>query len=193
MDMRLTKNDPLIVIDVQKAFFNPAWGNRNNPNAEENIDKLIRHWREMGRPIIFVQHISENKNSFFFCEKKEDIEFMDFIQPLEEEIIITKSVNSAFIGTDLHQILVDLNSEHIVITGLTTNHCVETTTRMAGNYGFNPILITDATATFDRKGINGEVYEAELIHAMTMANLNGEFAVIADTESVINESILVGK
>ena len=72
--MKLTKNDPLIVIDVQKAFFNPAWGNRNNPNAEENIDKLIRHWREMGRPIIFVQHVSENKSSFFFCEKKEDIE-----------------------------------------------------------------------------------------------------------------------
>ncbi|WP_102261356.1 cysteine hydrolase family protein [Mesobacillus jeotgali] len=189
--MKLSKNDPLIVIDVQKAFFNPAWGNRNNPNAEENIDRLIRHWREMGRPIIFVQHISENKSSFFFSDKKEDIEFMDFIQPLEEEIVITKSVNSAFIGTDLHQILVDMNSEHIVITGLTTNHCVETTTRMAGNYGFNPILITDATATFDRKGINGEAYEAELIHAMTMANLNGEFAVIMDTESLLNEDILV--
>lgn len=106
-------------------------------------------------------------------------------------MVITKSVNSAFIGTDLHQILVDMKSEHIVITGLTTNHCVETTTRMAGNYGFNPILITDATATFDRKGINGEVYEAELIHAMTMANLNGEFAVIMDTESLLNEGILV--
>lgn len=191
MDMRFTKNDPLIVIDVQKAFFNPAWGNRNNPNAEENIDRLIRHWREMGRPIIFVQHISKNKSSFFYFEKKEDIEFRDFIQPLEGEIVITKSVNSSFIGTDLYQILVNMKSEHIVITGLTTNHCVETTTRMAGNYGFNPILVSDATATFDRKGINGEVYSAELIHAMTMANLNGEFAVIADTESVIDESTLV--
>lgn len=193
MDMRFTKNDPLIVIDVQKAFFNPAWGNRNNPNAEENIDRLIRHWREMGRPIIFVQHISKNKSSFFYFEKKEDIEFMDFIQPLEGEIVITKSVNSSFIGTDLYQILVNMKSEHIVITGLTTNHCVETTTRMAGNYGFNPILVSDATATFDRKGINGEVYSAESIHAMTMVNLNEEFAVIADTESVIIESILVGK
>lgn len=113
---------------------------------------------------------------------------MDFIQPLEDDIVITKSVNSAFIGTDLHQILVDLKSDHVVITGLTTNHCVETTTRMAGNYGFNPILVSDATATFDRKGVNGELFAAELIHSMTMANLNEEFALIEDTESVIKEA-----
>ncbi|MEH7444083.1 cysteine hydrolase family protein [Bacillus sp. JJ1122] len=182
--MNFTKNDPLIVIDVQKAFFDPAWGNRNNPQAEENIEKLIVHWREMERPVIFVQHRSESKDSFFYNEK-EGVEFMDFIRPLGDDIVITKSVNSAFIGTDLHQILVDLKSEHVVITGLTTNHCVETTTRMAGNYGFNPILVSDATATFDRVGLNGEVFAAELIHAMTMANLNEEFAVISDTESVI--------
>lgn len=185
--MNLTKNDPLIVIDVQKAFFDPAWGNRNNPDAEQNIEKLIRHWREMERPIIFVQHVSQNLNSFFYHEK-EGVEFMDFILPLEDDIVITKSVNSAFIGTDLHQILMDLKSSHVVIVGLTTNHCVETTTRMAGNYGFNPILVSDATATFDRKGMNGEVFSAELIHTMTMANLNDEFAVIADTESVIKEA-----
>lgn len=182
--MNFTKNDPLIVIDVQKAFFDPAWGNRNNPHAEKNIERLIEHWRKMERPIIFVQHISQNVDSFFYFEK-EGIEFMDFIQPLEDDIVITKSVNSAFIGTDLHSILTEMESKQVVIVGLTTNHCVETTTRMAGNYGFNPILVTDATATFDRTGLNGEVFSAELIHAMTMANLNEEFAVIADTESVI--------
>jgi nicotinamidase-related amidase len=187
MDMILTKNDPLIVIDVQKAFFDPAWGNRNNPDAEQNIEKLIRHWREMERPIIFVQHVSQSQNSYFYHEK-EGVEFMDFIQPLEEDMVITKSVNSAFIGTDLHQILKDMKSNHVVIVGLTTNHCVETTTRMAGNYGFNPILVSDAAATFDRKGMNGEVFSADSIHAMTMANLNEEFAVIADTESVIKEA-----
>lgn len=187
MDMNLTKNDPLIVIDVQKAFFDAAWGNRNNPHAEENIERLIGHWREMERPIIFVQHVSQKKNSFFYFEK-EGSEFMDFIQPREDDIVITKSVNSAFIGTDLHQILVDLKSEHVVITGLITNHCVETTTRMAGNYGFNPILVSDATATFDRKGIDGEVFPAELIHAITLANLNEEFAVIADTETVMKKA-----
>ena len=188
LDMKITKNDPLIVIDVQKAFFDPEWGNRNNPDAEANIEKLIGHWREMERPIIFVQHVSQNPNSFFYHEK-EGVEFMDFILPLEDDIVLTKSVNSAFIGTALYQILVDLKSEHVVITGLTTNHCVETTTRMAGNYGFNPILVSDATATFDRKSLNGEVFAAELIHAMTMANLNEEFAVISDTAAVINESI----
>lgn len=186
--MKLTKNDPLIVIDVQKAFFNPAWGNRNNPHAEENIGKLISYWRKKERPIIFVQHISKNNSSFFYAEDKEAIEFMDFIEPLENEIVITKSVNSAFIGTDLYQILTGMKSKHIVITGLTTNHCVETTTRMAGNYGFNPILVSDATATFDRKGMNGEIFPAELIHAVTMANLNEEFAIIIDSDSLLTEN-----
>lgn len=187
--MKLTKNDPLIVIDVQKAFFNPAWGNRNNPDAEKNIEKLILQWRKMERPIIFVQHVSNNKDSFFYIENNGAIEFMDFIKPLENEMVITKSVNSAFIGTDLYQILAGMKSEHIVITGLTTNHCVETTTRMAGNYGFNPILVSDATATFDRKGMNGEVFPAELIHAVTMANLNEEFAMILDTDFLLNDRI----
>jgi nicotinamidase-related amidase len=190
MDMKLTKNDPLIVIDVQKAFFDPAWGNRNNPDAEKNIERLICHWREMERPIIFVQHVSRNEKSYFHYEK-EGVEFMEFIQPLESDIVITKSVNSAFIGTNLHQILCEMESKHVVITGLTTNHCVETTTRMAGNYGFNPILVADAAATFDRKGINGELFPAELIHAMTLANLTEEFAVISDTNSVVSETILV--
>ena len=185
--MNFTKNDPLIVIDMQKAFFDPALGNRNNPQAEENIEKLIVHWRERERPVIFVQHISQNQNSFFYYEK-EGSEFMDFIKPLEDDIVITKSVNSAFIGTELHSILTEMESKHVVIVGLTTNHCVETTTRMAGNYGFNPILVSDATATFDRNGLNGEAFPAELIHAMTMANLNEEFAMIADTETVIKEA-----
>jgi nicotinamidase-related amidase len=186
MEMKFAKNDPLIVIDVQKAFFDPAWGNRNNPDAEENIEKLIQHWRKKERPIIFVQHVSRNKDSHFYFEK-EGKDFMDFIQLMEGETVITKSVNSAFIGTDLHKILTELESQQVVICGLTTNHCVETTTRMAGNYGFNPILVSDAAATFDRTGTNGETYSAETIHSMTLANLNEEFAKIADTEAMVRD------
>jgi nicotinamidase-related amidase len=115
------------------------------------------------------------------------------VLPLKHEIIIEKSVNSAFIGTNLHGQLTDMGSKRVVITGLTTNHCVETTTRMAGNLGFNPILVSDATATFDRMGPDGNLYKAEDIHTMTLVNLHEEFAEIIDTNTLIEISKVKGE
>jgi nicotinamidase-related amidase len=175
---KLNQNVPLIVIDVQKFFLDPSWGNRNNPDAEQNMEVLIERWRETNRPVIFIQHVSENT-------KKLGLDFLDQLQPLENEVILQKSVNSAFIGTDLENRLRELNAPNVVIVGLTTNHCVETTTRMAGNMGFSPMLVTDATATFDRIGPDGELYPAEMIHNMTMVNLNEEFATIVTTRDVL--------
>jgi len=92
--------------------------------------------------------------------------------------VIVKRVNSAFIGTDLERRLRDAGITTVVICGATTNHCVETSTRMAGNLGFDTRLVRDATWTFDRTGPDGDVHSAEAIHAMTLSNLNGEFARI---------------
>jgi nicotinamidase-related amidase len=110
------------------------------------------------------------------------------IQPHEGEPIIQKTVNSSFIGTDLENRLRSNGIDSVVIVGLTTNHCVETTTRMAGNLGFNTYLVSDATATFDRIGPDGKTYLAENIHQMTMVNLNEEFATIIDTNTLLELS-----
>ncbi|NHW59184.1 isochorismatase family protein, partial [Escherichia coli] len=99
----------------------------------------------------------------------------EYVTPNDSEPIITKNVNSAFIGTTLKEQIDSLNINTLVIVGITTNHCVSTTTRMSGNYGYETYLISDATATFDRVGINGEKYDSELIHQTTLANLNEEF------------------
>ncbi|WP_108866826.1 cysteine hydrolase family protein [Aquimarina aquimarini] len=185
--MKLREKKPaLVLVDVQKAFLDEEYwgGNRNNKNAESICGAILNKWRALNLPIFHVRHSSTNINSKLHKSNK-GFEFNEYVQPLENETIITKDVNSAFIGTDLKEQLDKLTVDTLVIVGITTNHCVFTTTRMAGNFGYDTHLISDATATFDRIGINGEKYDSETIHLTTLANLNEEFATIYDSEKLM--------
>ncbi|QGM81374.1 cysteine hydrolase family protein [Otariodibacter oris] len=186
--MNLKQHNPaLILIDLQKAFDNEAYwgGNRNNKNAEEHCVAILEKWRELKLPIFHIMHSSQNPESLLH-ESNNGFEIKDQLKPLAHEPVIKKSVNSAFIGTDLKAQLDKQKISHVVIVGLTTNHCVSTTTRMAGNYGYVTYLISDATATFDRIGVNGEHFDAELIHQTTLANLHNEFAQVIDTNTLLS-------
>ncbi|MDA3860839.1 MAG: isochorismatase family protein, partial [Melioribacteraceae bacterium] len=135
-------------------------------------------------PIFHIQHSSRNPESRLH-KSNAGFEFKDEVKPIENEPIITKEVNSAFIGTDLKDRLDAEGITSLVIIGLTSNHCISTTVRMAGNFDYETILISDATATFDRIGINGEKYSSEIIHLTTLANLKDEFAEIINTEKLL--------
>lgn len=182
--MKLGKQPVLLLIDVQKGFRNPKWGVRNNLAAEKNLSLLLNEWRQKQLPIIHVQHLSTGKESPL-RPGQDGCEFMEEVQPLSHEKVVQKNVNSAFIGTDLENYLRDHDFNTLVIGGLTTNHCVSTTTRMASNLGFNPYVLSDGTAAFDVTSYDGTHFSAEQIHQVALANLHQEFAEITSTERVL--------
>ena len=176
----------LIVVDVQRAFdeWEAAGQRRNNPDAVARIAGLLKTFRARGAPIFHIRHEGTKPNSSFLPSRS-GYAVKDEAREQPGETVIVKRVNSAFIGTDLEQRLRAAGIGTLVICGATTNHCVETTTRMAGNLGFDAQLVRDATWTFDRIGPDGDKHSAEEIHAMTLSNLNGEFARIVTSDDVV--------
>jgi nicotinamidase-related amidase len=182
MAIKKSHRPALILVDIQKGFEDIAYwgGERNNPDAELCASELLQIWRACHLPIFHIQHCSTNPTSLL-RETNPGNAFNDLVAPVEGEKIIKKNVNSAFIGTDLQSLLYDIEVNTLVIAGLTTDHCVSTTTRMAGNLGYETYLVSDATATFNKKGIDGQNYSAELIHQTALASLREEFATIVTT------------
>ncbi len=181
---KIDQNTALIIIDVQKGFDEPVWGKRNNPQAEDNIAKLLDAWRENERPIFHIQHMSLSPTSPLNSNHPGNA-IKDAFQPQTGELLIQKNVNSVFIGTDLEQQLRKIGCNSLVIVGLTTPHCVSTTTRMAGNLSFESYLVLDATAAFELTGHDGRKYSAQEIHDVTIATLNSEFATVVKTNELL--------
>ena len=175
----------LLLIDVQQGFDDPSLGSRNNPEAEANIARLLSAWREFGHPIVHVQHRSSDPASAL-RPGQPGVDFKPEALPRSGEPVYAKSVNSAFIGTTLEGDLRSRGLDTLVIAGLTTDHCVSTTTRMAGNLGFRVWLVDDACATFDRSAPGGEYIPANEVHRVALASLHNEFATVAPTDVLLS-------
>ena len=184
LSVTLSSDTALLVIDVQQGLDEPRWGARNNPDAEQRIADLLAAWRATGRPVIHVQHLSLEPQSPLRADRPGHA-FKVEAQPLAGEPIFRKHVNSAFIGTDLEAHLRAHRIEALVIVGLTTDHCVSTTVRMAGNLGFAVTVVEDATATFERNGPNGAHFSADLMHRAALASLDGEFATVRSARDML--------
>ena len=173
--------DPaLVVVDVQRGFDDAAhWGPRNNPACEANVGALIAHARAAGWPLVFVRHDSTEERSPLRPGQSGN-DFKEVVTG-EPDLLISKHTNSCFYGDpDLHAWLRERGISSLVLCGITTNHCCETTARMAGNLGYDVRFVLDATHTFDR----GDLTADELAKA-TATNLDGEFAAVVSTRDVL--------
>ncbi len=175
----------LIIVDVQTGFADTTWwGPRNNPDAEANIAALLAQWQSTSQPVVFIRHDSTTAGSPLSPGQPGN-DFQDILTGAPD-LLVRKSVNSSFHGTpDLHAWLQDNAVEAIVVCGITTNHCCETTARVGSNLGYQVLFPLDATYTFDRCAPDGTVVPAEDIAYMTAVNLHQEFATIVTTVDLL--------
>jgi nicotinamidase-related amidase len=183
----IKKNPALLLVDIQKAFLEKDYPGliRNNEHAEFICGKILKKWRTLDLPIIHVRHSSTNPESKLH-KSRPGFEFNDYVTPLETEMVLTKEVNSAFIGTNLEDILIKSQIDTLVIVGMTTNHCISTTVRMSGNLGFDTYLISDSTACYNTKGLNGEIIACNTIYNSALASLQEEFATVIDSKELFD-------
>ncbi len=180
----------LLIIDAQKgvnvcSHWGGDDGHRNNPEAESRISELLNGWRRNGLPIYFTQHDSREQASPLKLSLPTGEPF-DGLEPEPGERVITKDVNSGFVGTDLELLLRRDGVKRLVVAGYFTNMCVETTVRMAGNMGFDTYLAHDACAASNRQAFNGgSGFDAETVHQMSVANLHGEFCTAVEAATLI--------
>jgi nicotinamidase-related amidase len=184
--LHIQDNAALIVVDVQEGFDDESFvGKRNNLDADQNIEVIIKVWERSRRPIVVVQHNSISAGSVLNPSKPGNALKL-YVKKVKPVLAVTKSVNSAFYGTpDLDQWLKSSDIHQIVIVGIQTNMCCETTARMAGNLGYEVIFVPDAMHTFDATGPDGVVISADEITRATVASLfDGDFAKISSTREI---------
>jgi nicotinamidase-related amidase len=174
----------LLIIDMQNGMASPAAGVRNNPRAEANIGELLRHWREVGATVVHIRHISRAPGSLFWPGQP-GVVFQVALAPRPDAHVVDKNVPDAFIHTGLERWLHVRGIRKIALVGVSTNNSVEATARTAGNLGFQASVVADATFAFDKVDYDGVHRSAAEVHAMSLANLDGEYATITTTAALL--------
>jgi nicotinamidase-related amidase len=182
-----TRGAVLLLIDLQNAIDHPDWGVRNKPFAEEKISRLLTRWRAEKWPVWHVRHDSVEPASHY-RPGQPGHDFKPEVAPLPGEPVIPKRTNNAFIGTGFEDRLREGGHTTLVVVGVITNNSVEATVRMAGNLGFDTYLVEDGCFTFGRADWNGRFWSAEEVHAISLANLHGEYCTVVTAEEALNDA-----
>lgn len=181
-------NAALLLIGMQQGSNDLKLGNRNNPQAEDNMLRLLQAWRGAKRAVIHARHVSRLPASVF-SPGQPGVEFQPDFAPLPDEHVIDKSAGDAFTNTGLEDWLRERDITQLVIVGVSTNNSVESTARSAGSLGFPVFVPGDATFTFDKPDLNGVHRPACEVHAMSLANLHGEYATVTSSEALLSKDM----
>jgi nicotinamidase-related amidase len=174
----------LLPVDMQQAFDGPSWPRRWNGAVDRNGQAILGTWRSRGLPIIHVKHDSIDPASTLRPGQPGNA-FRPGFEPHDGEPVVSKSVNSAFIGTDLDLRLKRLDVRKVVVFGITTDMCVSTTVRTGANLGYEMILVEDACDCFDLPDGQGSLIPARTSHQVHVATLGFEFAQVLTTEEML--------
>lgn len=183
--LALDRRTVLLPIDIQRGFAGPTWERRSNHAMEANGQRLLAAWRAHGWPLIHVRHDSIDPASTLPPNQPGNA-FRPGFEPRPGEAIVGKSVNAAFIGTDLELRLRRLDVATVVLFGLYTDMCVSTTARVASNLGFRTIVVADACACCELMDVDGSLIPAEQVSRIHLATLRTEFAEVVDTDAAID-------
>ncbi len=166
----------LLIVDVQKAMDHPKWGNRNNPDAEKVMEKLLTFWRANSWPVVHIQDNSPDPLSPYY--KGQPLhDFKPEVTPLENELVVEKATGNAFVETDLVDALKEKNIHHLVVCGVHIQHCVDCTVRMASCLGFVVTLVSDGTVATEVTDTSGKHWSADDVHALALTHLSSYAAI----------------
>ncbi len=187
----MNNNTALLVVDIQDSFkIDPArWARRNNPGFERNVTDLVAAFREASLPIFFILH---NDSDPGFRPGDPEVRLMEFLDRRESDPVVLKNTRNAFTSTDLQQRLDAIGVHRVVVCGISTEQCCETTTRVAADLGYDVDFVTEATATFPIVTPTG-VLATDAIVERTEAALRGRFARIMTVSEVTQEMLVSAK
>jgi nicotinamidase-related amidase len=180
----LPKTTALLLIDVQLAWDEPAWGERNNPGAELRLTALAQAFRRNNMDVIHIQHDSRDPASPLHPGEPGH-GFKPGTAPLAFETVFHKSGHCAFVGTGLEAHLRMRGIDRLVVAGFTTSHCVSTTARLACDLGFKTVVVRDACVAFDLDDADGHRVPAQTLHEVGLTELQGEFAMVLPTDAIL--------
>lgn len=176
----------LVIIDIQNDYFPD--GNMELVGSEAaatKARKVLDHFREQNLPVIHVQHISKRPNATFFVANTPGVEIHSLVQPQPHEKHIVKHFPNAFRETELEETLKNLRIENVVVVGMMTHMCIDTSVRAANDLGFKVTLVGDACATRDL-AFDGKTVPAEQVQVAYLAAIDGSFATVVSADELLN-------
>ena len=183
--MRFPADTALIVVDVQGAIDDPAWGPRNNPRAEQAIALLLHAWRAENLPIIHVRHDSVETRSPYWPGAPGH-PFKPEAEPAADEIVVAKTAPDAFAGTELEARLDAFGATTLVVCGVLTHNSVESTVRAAASLGYRLFVVADACWAVDVVDLAGQNWPAEAVHRLSLTHMHREFARVVSLRAALD-------